>query len=151
MPKPLPEPVETDAAARARKLEEMRRRTSVGPFDVDAPELVGWLDMPPEARAAAAAAAIFAGWRFIPEKVRDRRAGDDDPDRLRSMVGPEHMRYDRRARIVFVIREDPYVKDANRKVATRPVPRTADDSVMAVRAAFGQRAEEIMTFIRRRG
>lgn len=109
-----------------RALEEAKR-SSVAGYDVDAPHVVTWHYMPPEARAAACAAAVFASWP-LETKI---------------------MRYDPRARIAFAVLPDPYVK-GRRRCAERAVLGTVDLVLASVAAAFGDRAAEIRRFIRRR-
>ncbi len=109
-----------------RKLED-QKRSFPGSLDVDAPHVVEWEQMPPPARAAAGAAAVFAQ---LPLETR-------------------YMRYDPRNRIAFVLVPDPNVK-GRRKCAERAVPASVELAIAPVAAAFGQRAGEIRQFIKRR-
>lgn len=113
------------------------RRSFAPAHDPDADHVVGWANMPPEARAAACAAALFGGLEL---------------DTTKSPSNPNyriHLKYDPHSRIAFAI--EPSAEVANRRRGTaRPVPRTVEEVLTPLRAAFGMRAAEIAKFIRRR-
>jgi hypothetical protein len=113
------------------------RRSFAPAHDPDADHVVGWTNMPPEARAAACAAALFAGL-----ELDTSRSPTNTTYRIQ-------FKYDPRSRIAFAI--EPSTEVANRRRGTaRPVPRTVEEALRPVRAAFGTRAAEIAKFIRRR-
>lgn len=119
-------PPPVDEMTDAQRRFEEGKRTFLGALDVDAPHVVGWLDMPPAARAAAGAAAVFAS---LP-------------------LDTKFMRYDPRTRVAFVVVPDANVQD-RRRCAERSVPATVDLALAPVLSAFGARAGEIRQFIKR--
>lgn len=118
----------SEAELAKRKIVEASRN-ALAPLEWDAPHVVSWNKMSPEARAAAGAAALFVRWKLDTKLVR----------------------WDDRSRVAFAILPDPYVEGASPKVTGRAVPKTVEQSLAPVRAAFGPAAvAELQRFIRRR-
>lgn len=122
----------TDAALskdeRAKRDEtRIKSRSSLHGFDIDAPHVVRWPRMPPEARAAGCLAAMFA----------------------RLELHTDLFYYDPRARVVFAVQPDEEVQGRRRGTA-RAVPRTVEESIAMARAAFGLSGVAILDFIKRR-
>lgn len=110
-----------------RDATRIKSRSSLHGFDLDAPHVVRWNKMPPEARAAGALAAMMA----------------------RLELHPDLFYYDTRARVVFAVQPDPEVEGRKRGTA-RAVPRTVEESIAPARAAFGMSGVAILDFIKRR-
>lgn len=143
------EPAEASAPELARRQELDRKRSSIGPLEIDAPHVLTWQDMPKEARAAAGAACLFARWPLPTAKRSDNDA--------------ILFRYDPRVRVAFAVKPASFLDTTMNPprvcfidgeppaVSARAVPATVEASVNAVRAAFGfDRAADLQRFIRRR-
>ena len=133
----------------ARRDADDKRRTSIGALEFNAPHVVAWPKMPPEARAAAGAAALFAGW---PLQTGEKEGQDwlfvryDPHTRVVFVVQPAYYmdREVRPPRVCFIEGEPP-------KVAAHAVPATVEATLVTLRAAFGLAAEDdVKRFIKRR-
>lgn len=143
------DPAEASDGELARRETDEKKRTSVGALEFNAPHVLSWPAMPPEARAAAGAAALFAGWPL----QTGERVGEDWV----------LMRYDNRTRVVFAV-QPPYFMDTMTrpprvcfiegeppKVAAHAVPRTVEATLVSLRAAFGLAVvADLQRFIKRR-
>lgn len=116
-----------------RERTRIAKRSSVAGYEVithdgkPARGILGWAAMPPEARATACVAALFASFEL------DTRI----------------MFYDQAARVAFAVQPDPNVK-GRQKGTGRAVPKTVQEAIAPALAAFGMRGAAIAQFITRK-
>lgn len=118
----------TEKQLQDRDKRKMETRNAVAGYDLGAPWVRRWRKMPPEARAAACVAALFASFEL------DTRL----------------FYYDERARVAFAVQPDPNVKGRQKGIG-RSVGRTVEEVLAPAIAAFGTRAVAIRQFIKQRG